>query len=115
MHPIIGAGIMKTRTGAGRAAGRARLVWRGPPDRAGGRCGRCACRGCWLVVGPGRSAPAIVCGGERAVAGRVLAGSSRPARMMQPLRAVRVSRDVAGTGDRPLCTGSWWPSGGRRR
>ena len=44
MHPIIEAGIMKARTGPRRAAGRARLVWRGPPDRAAGRRGRCARR-----------------------------------------------------------------------
>jgi hypothetical protein len=42
MHPIIEAGIMKTRTRPRRTAGRARLVWRGLPDRATGRCGRCA-------------------------------------------------------------------------
>ena len=62
MHPIIEAGIMKTRTRPRRTAGRTRLVWRGLPDRAAGRCGRCACRGCCLVFGPGRSAPAILCG-----------------------------------------------------
>ena len=43
MHPIIEAGIMKTRTRPRRTAGRTRLVWRGLPDRAAGRCGRCAC------------------------------------------------------------------------
>ena len=59
MHPIIEAGIMKTRTRPGRTAGRTRCVWRGLPDRAAGRC---ACRGCCLVFGPGRSAPAIPCG-----------------------------------------------------
>ena len=62
MHPIIEAGIMKTRTRPRRTAGRARLVWRGLPDRAAGRCGRCACRGCCLVFGRGRAAPAILCG-----------------------------------------------------
>src|SRR5580693_10338171 len=82
MHPIIEAGMMKTRTRPRRTAGRARLVWRGLPDRAAGRCGRCACRGCCLVFGPGRSAPAILCRGERAVAGLVLADSSGPGRMM---------------------------------
>ena len=56
MHPIIEAGIMKTRTRPRRTAGRARLVWRGLPDRAAGRCG------CCLVFGHGRSAPAILCG-----------------------------------------------------
>ena len=35
--------------------------------------------------------------GERAVAGLVLADTSRPARMMKPFRAVRASRDAAGT------------------
>ena len=62
MHPIIEAEIMKTRTRPRRTAGRTRLVWRGPPDRAAGRCGRCACRGCCLVFGTGRSAPTILCG-----------------------------------------------------
>ena len=38
MHPIIEAGIMKTRTRPRRTAGRTRLVWHGPPDRAAGRC-----------------------------------------------------------------------------
>ena len=59
MHPIIEAGIMKTRTRPRRTAGRTRLVWRGLPGRAAGRCGR---RGCCLVFGRGRSAPAIRCG-----------------------------------------------------
>ena len=59
MDPIIEAGMMKTRTRPGSTAGRARLVWRGPPDRAARRC---ACRGCCLVFGPGRSAPVILCG-----------------------------------------------------
>ena len=36
MHPIIEAEIMKTRTRPRRTTGRARLVWRGPPDRAAG-------------------------------------------------------------------------------
>ena len=58
MHPIIEAGIMKARTRPRRTGGRTRLVWRGPPDRAARRCGRCAC----LVFGCGRSAPAILCG-----------------------------------------------------
>jgi hypothetical protein len=62
MHPIIEAGIMKTRTRLRRTGGGTRLVWRGPPDRAAGRCGRCACRGCCLVFGTGRSAPTILCG-----------------------------------------------------
>jgi hypothetical protein len=62
MHPIIEAGIMKTRTRPRRTAGRTRLVWRGLPDRAAGRCGRCARRGCRLVFGRGRSAPAILFG-----------------------------------------------------
>ncbi len=62
MHPIIEAGIMKTRTRRRRTAGRARLVWRGLPDRAAGRCGRRACRGRCLVFGPGRSASMILCG-----------------------------------------------------
>lgn len=118
MHPIIEAGIMKTRTRPGRTAGRARLVWRGLRDRAAGRCSRCACRGCRLVFGPGRSAPAIALRGDRAVAGLVLADSSRSARMMKSFRAVRVSRDAAGTGDharRPRCTGSWQSSGEGRQ
>lgn len=38
--------------------------------------------------------------GERAVAGLVLADTSRPARMMKPFRAVRASRDAAGSCDR---------------
>jgi len=211
MHPIIEAGIMKTRTRPRRTAARTRLVWRGPRDRAAGRCGCCACRGCCLVFGPGRprtgrrseiclarragpdpgqasrqgtarpagglavhdrpqqarrlgwpvtghcryqpgraaapgragrrgrrsragivSGPAPVGGmpplrpqavrrlrtfrpaisavtvmvwiraghplrGKRAVAGLVLADTSRPARMMKPFRAVRASRDAAGT------------------
>ena len=54
MHPIIEAEIMKTRTMPRRTAGRARLVWCGPPGRAAGRCGCCACRGCCLVFGSGR-------------------------------------------------------------
>src|SRR5579863_8052394 len=69
MHPIIEAGIMKARTRPRRTAGRTRLVWRGPPDRAAGRWDRCACRGSCLVFGPGRSAPAIL----RGVNGRWLA------------------------------------------
>src|SRR5579862_9388711 len=92
MHPIIEAGIMKTRTRPGRTAGRARLVCRGLPDRAAGRCGRRACRGCRLVFGRGRSAPVILCRGDRAVVGLVPAGTSGPARMTKLLRAVRVSR-----------------------
>jgi hypothetical protein len=62
MHPIIEAGIVKTRARPRRTGGRPGLVWRGLPDRAAGRCGRCACRGCCLVFGRGRSAPAILCG-----------------------------------------------------
>jgi hypothetical protein len=62
MQPIIEAGILKTRIRPRRTAGRTRLVWRGLPDRAAGRRGRCACRGWCLVFGPGRSAPAILCG-----------------------------------------------------
>jgi hypothetical protein len=54
MHPIIEAGIMKTRIRPRRTAGRTGLVWRGLPDRAAGCCGRCAFRGCCLVFGPGR-------------------------------------------------------------
>jgi hypothetical protein len=56
MHPIIEAGIMKTRTRPRRTAGRTRLVWRGAPDRAAGRCGCCACRGCsWSSALAGRA------------------------------------------------------------
>jgi hypothetical protein len=114
MHPIIEAGIMKTRTRPGRTAGRARLVWRGLPDRAAGRCGRCACRGCLLVFGPGRSNAGDLLRSEWAVAGLVPAGTSRSARMMRPLRAVRVSRDAAGTGDRARRHGPGAPGAGSR-
>ena len=118
MHPIIEAGIIKTRTGPRRTAGRARLVWRGLPDRAAGRCGCCACRGCCLVFGPGRSAPAILCGVNGAVAwsgwrfqggpgDEALAGCAGEPGRRGHLWSCRAAR--------PLCTGSWQSSGGRRQ
>lgn len=76
MHPIIEAEIMKTRTRPRRTTGRTRLVWRGLPDRAPALRSLRLCGYC-LVFGPGRSAPAILCGVERAVAGLVLADTSR--------------------------------------
>jgi hypothetical protein len=94
MHPIIEAGIMKTRTRPRRTAGRTRLVWRGPPDRAAGRCGRCA--SCadpmWYEAGADDEA----------------------------LPVARVSRDAAGICDRarrhgPCAQGAGKSSGGRRQ
>jgi hypothetical protein len=52
--------------------------------------------------------------GERVVAGLVLADTSRAARMMKPLRAVRVSRDAAGTCDRARRHGPGAPGAGSR-
>jgi hypothetical protein len=77
MHPIIEAEIMKTRTRPRRTAGRTRLVWRGPPDRA-----RRALRPLRLP----RLLPSLrpwpirtdnPLRGERAAAGLVLADTSR--------------------------------------
>jgi hypothetical protein len=62
MHSIVEAEIMKARTRPRRTAGCTGLVWREPPDRAARRCGCCACRGCCLVFGLSRFAPAILCG-----------------------------------------------------
>ena len=86
------------RAGAHRRADQARLA------RAAGQ-GRRALRPLRLPrLLPGLRPWPIRAGnplrGERAVAGLVLAGASRPARMMKPVRAVRASRDAAGTGDR---------------
>ena len=94
MHPIIEAGIMKTRTRPRRTAGRTRLVWRGLPDRP-----------------PGAAAAA-----HRALT----RCGTRPARMMKPFRAVRVSWDAAGTRHRarrhgPCAQGAGKSSGGRRQ
>jgi hypothetical protein len=52
--------------------------------------------------------------GERAVAGLVLAETFRPARMMKPFRAVRVSRDAAGACDRARRHGPCAPGAGSR-
>jgi len=57
MHPIIEAGILKTRAEAHRRADPARLAR--PAGQGAGRRGRC---GCCLVFGRGRSASAILCG-----------------------------------------------------
>ena len=82
---------------AHRRAGQARLA------RAAGQ-GRRALRPLRLPLLPGLRPWPIRAGnplrGERTVAGLVLAGTFRPARMMKPFRAVRVSRDAAGTCDR---------------
>ena len=59
MHPIIEAGIMKTRTRPGRTAGRTRCVWRGLPDRAAGAL-RTAAAAAWssALADPHRQSPA---------------------------------------------------------
>jgi hypothetical protein len=54
MHPIIEAGIMKTRTRPRRTAGRTRLVWRGPPDRAEDQAAASAGAAPAAPGGPGR-------------------------------------------------------------
>lgn len=100
MHPIIEAGIMKTpdQAEAHRRADQARLA------RAAGQ-GRRALRPLRLPRLLPRLRPRPIRAGnplrgDRAVAGLVLADTSGPARMMKPFRAVRASRDAAGTGDR---------------
>lgn len=100
MHPIAEAEIMKTRTASVPAAAAAKssaLARRAPVAdlRLSGTKG-----GAGPDSRQGLPAAHGATGRGQAVAGLVLADTSRPARMVKPFRAVRASRDAAGTCDR---------------